>query len=208
MSTQKKIFCVTLLGREQVQATAVYDDDILVITELKKFTEPFGVWKLKLKRALKKKHKEGYHMLVEERGNEFGEYAHKVLLEEVDPTERRGYMNIAFDHYFNLLRLGGTADGNQQGCIVLNKGLERHWIRDSSVNVIPDDRGRYTYDIDHSKFSGYQRAILLCVLAACEFNQVNEAYLNTFFDAIKVEEEDPALSTLLSITVKRDMERI
>tara|TARA_Y100001956_G_C4083375_1_gene169493 strand:+ start:186 stop:812 length:627 start_codon:yes stop_codon:yes gene_type:complete len=205
MSTQKKIFCVTLLGKEQVQATAVFNDDLLVIAKLEKISGAFGTWKRKLKRDLKKKHEEGYHMIVEERGDDFSEYAHKVLLEEADPTERRGYMSIAFDHYFNLLRLGDVSDSHQIGCLVLNKGLERHWIRDSSVNIMPDDRGRYRYDIDHSSFTGYQRAILLCVLAACEFNQVNQNYLDTFLDAIDVEEDDPVFSTLRRITIERDM---
>ncbi|MFW1480564.1 hypothetical protein ACEWA0_24340, partial [Vibrio parahaemolyticus] len=68
MSTQKKIFCVTLLGREQVQATAVFDNDLLVIAKLEKISGAFGTWKRKLKRDLKKKHDEGYHMVVEERG--------------------------------------------------------------------------------------------------------------------------------------------
>ncbi|WP_347361804.1 hypothetical protein [Vibrio vulnificus] len=205
MSTQKKIFCATLLGREQVQATAVLNNDLLVITKLDKISGAFGTWKRKLKRDLKKKHEEGYHMIVEERGDDFSEYAHKVLLEEADPNEKRGYMNIAFDHYFNLLRLGDTSDANQMGCLVLNKGLERHWIRDTAVNIIPDDRGRYRYDIDHGKFTGYQRAILLCVLAACEFNQVNQAYLDSFFDGINLEEDEPAFSTLRRITIERDM---
>ncbi|WP_258087271.1 hypothetical protein [Xenorhabdus bovienii] len=149
-----------MLGREQVQATAVFDNDLLVIVKLEKISGPFGMWKKKLKRELKIKHEEGFHLLVEECGDDFSEYAHKILLEDADPTERRGYMNIAFDHYFNLIRIGGTSDGNQQGCLVLNEGLERHWIREQMVNVVPDDRGRYCYDIDHSKFSGYQRAIL------------------------------------------------
>ncbi|CCO46619.1 conserved hypothetical protein [Vibrio nigripulchritudo SOn1] len=204
MSTPKKIFCVTLLGREQVQATAVFDHNQLVITKLEEIKGTFGRWKRKLKRDLKKKHDEGYHMVVEERGDDFSEFAHKVLLEEADPTEKRGYMNIAFDHYFNLLQLGDASNS----CIVLNRGLERHWIRESSVNIMPDDRGRRRYDIDHSKFSSYQRAILLCVLTACEFNQVNEDYVATFLDEINVEEDDPAFSTLRRITIERDMEGV
>ncbi|MCC8380063.1 hypothetical protein [Xenorhabdus sp. PB30.3] len=205
MSTQKKIFCVSLLGREQVQATAVFDNDLLVIVKLEKIMGPFGMWKQRLKKELKKKHEDGFHLLVEERGDDFSEYAHKILLEDADLTERRGYMNVAFDHYFNLIRIGGTSDGNQQGCLVLNDGLERHWIREQMVNVVPDDRGRYCYDIDHSKFSGYQRAILLCVLAACEFNQMNEGYLDSFLSGINAEEEESAYSTFRSIIINKDM---
>ena len=65
MSTQKKIFCVTLLGKEQVQATAVFNDDLLVIAKLEKISGAFGTWKRKLKRDLKKKHEEGYQMIVD-----------------------------------------------------------------------------------------------------------------------------------------------
>lgn len=208
MGTQKKIFCVSLLGRDQVQATAVFDNDLLIITELEKITGAFGVWKKKLKRDLKQKHKEGYHMLIEERGDEFTEYALKVLIEDADPTTHRAYMNIAFDHYFNLLRLGNTADANQIGCLILNKGLERHWIRETAVNITQDDRGRNNYGIDHSAFTSYHGAILLCVLAACEFNVVNQEYLDAFFDAINVNDDEStaALSTLRRITIDRERE--
>ncbi|EOW9480299.1 hypothetical protein ACOCG1_003370 [Vibrio cholerae] len=210
MGTQKKIFCVTLLGRDQIQATAVFDDDLLVITHLEKISGAFGTWKKKLKRDLKQKHKDGYHMLIEERGDEFTEFALKVLLEDADPVVRRAYMNIAFDHYFNLLNLGNASNANQIGCMVLNSGLERHWIRENAVNIVPDDKGRNTYGIDHGAFTSYNRAILLCVLAACEFNVVNQEYLDTFFDAINVNDDDStvALSTLRRITLDRDREGV
>ncbi|WMV70831.1 hypothetical protein [Xenorhabdus griffiniae] len=173
MDTQKKIFCVSLLGREQVQATAVFDNGLLVIVKLEKITGPFGTWKPKLKKELQKKHEDGFHLLVEERGDDFSEYAHKILLEDSDSAERRGYLHIAFDHYFNLIRIGGTSDNRQQGCLVLNAGLERHWIREQMVNVIPDNRGRYCYDIDHSKFCKRRWILTLMLLIACYSKRIS-----------------------------------
>ena len=203
---QKKIFCVSLIGKQQVQATAVFEDDLLVVTELKRITGPFGVWKSRLRKELKKKHDAGYHMLIEELGDEFSEYAQKVQLSDSDPVARRAYMSIAFDHYFHLINLGGAADGQQRGCLVLNKGRERHWISENAVNVVADDKGRYGYDVDHSKFSSEQRALLLCVLAACEFNQTNTAYADEFLTHINSDQEESPLSTLINITIGRDHE--
>ena len=191
----KKIFCVSLLGKEQVRATAAFKDDRLVIVKLEKISGVFGTWKQKLIKEIKKKHDQGFTILVEERGDMFCEYGLKLLLESSDHSERRAYMSIAFDLYFNLQRMQN---------IKFPQELQRHVIQESIVNVVTDDRGKNKYDVNQGSFNGYHRSILLCSLAALHVHQTTEAYMNEFLAGINLLEEDVCTSTLRAITVERD----
>lgn len=192
----KKIFCVSLLGKEQVKATAVFKDDRLTIVKLEKITGMFGTWKSKLLKEIKKKHDQGFTVLVEERGDVFSEYGLKLLLESSDPSERRPYMSIAFDLYFNLQRMQN---------IIFSKESQRHIIQESIVNVVTDDRGRNQYDVNQGSFNGYHRSILLVALAGLHVYQTTEDYLNEFLEGINLVQEDVSTSTLRAITVGRDL---
>ena len=191
----KKIFCVSLLGTPPAKAIATYIDDQLVVVAVDPIKGAFGTWKKTLLKEIKTKFDDGYSILVEERGDMFSEWGQKLLLEAADPTERRANMSIAFDHYFTLSRMGR---------LVLNKGLERHLIQESHVNIVPDDNGRNKYDIDHNNFNGFKRCLLLCSLSASHMHQTTDQYLDEFFSEINVAHEEPAFSTLRRITIERD----
>ena len=191
----KKIFCISLLGTPPAKAIATYIDEQLVVVAVDPIKGPFGLWKKALLKEIKTKFDDGYNILIEERGDMFSEWGQKLLLEAASPTERRANMSIAFDHYFTLSRMGR---------LVLNKGLERHLIQESHVNIVPDDNGRNKYDIDHSNFNGFKRCLLLCSLSASYLHQVNDQYLDEFFSAINADNDDQVFSTLRRITIEKD----
>lgn len=195
---KKKIFCVSLLGTSPTKAVATYIDDQLVVVEVATVKGVFGTWKKALQKEIKEKFDDGYSILVEERGDMFSEWGHKLLLESADPNERRSNLSVAFDHYFTLVRMKR---------LMFKKGLERHLIQDSHVNIVPDDNGRNKYDIEHSTFSGERRCLLLCALSASHMHQTTDQYLNEFLKEIDVVGEDPAFNTLRRITIEKDRGR-
>lgn len=191
----KKIFCVSLVGKEQVKATAVFKDDQLVVAKLEKISGFFGAWKPKLLKEIKKNVDRGFTVIIEEQGDQFGEQGLSINLQSLCAVEKRAYMSIGFDLYFNLQRMQS---------VIFSKESQRHIIQESIVNIITDDRGRNHYDVNQGSFSGYHRAILLCTLAAVHVYEYNDAYLDELMSGIDIGSEEVDTTTLRAITVGRD----
>ena len=180
----KKIFAVSLLGRQRVKTLAAYNGEVLVIQKMEPISGLFGIWRQSLAKECKEYADKGFLILVEERTTDhFAQYGQRVLFDEVDPEQGRTLQNIALDEYFALTAMGDTG-GNRFGNLVLQHGLERHQLNANMINVRQDEKGRSQYDIEPERFTGYHRALLMAVLGAQTFNPVNDDYLQRFYAAV------------------------
>ena len=177
----KKIHVVSLLSSPRIELLAAYDGSVLVVQSMTPVRGMFKNWKKPLLDRLEKRQQNGFVTVVEERTDHFSEHSERILLGEPDPVTRRTWQNIALDHYYAMIAMG-DGSGNQRGNLVLAKGLERHFLS-SNINVEQDDKGRNKYDIDLDSLSGYNRALLLAVLAALCVNPINDRWLDEFLAA-------------------------
>jgi hypothetical protein len=72
--------------------------------------------------------------------------------------------------------------------------LKKFDIRDHKVDILQDEKGRKKYNVNWPEFTGENRIILLCVMAA-QYEPVSDKYLKEFFEELglyeKKREDDP-----------------
>lgn len=180
----KKIFVVSLLGKQRVKCLAAFNGEVLVIQKMETIGGLFSLWHKPLAKECQEYADKNFLVLIEERTSDhFAQYGQRVLFDEVDPELGRTYQNIALDEYFALTAMGDSG-GSRIGNLVLQRGLERHQFGGSMINVTQDEKGRNQYDIEPDRFTGHHRALLLAVLGAQTFNPVDDDYLKRFYAAV------------------------
>ena len=200
MNPIKKIFAISLAQKKKFKGYAVYNGEQLVFQVIQQILGPFSEWKDALISEIEQRKKKGFIVLVEERTDHIAQYATQFNFEDVDPEEGRINYYVALDWYFALENMGN---------MILPAESQNHAIRENRIDRQQDEKGRVKYNIDWEKFSGAQRTILLCVIAAVGLNPVSSVYLDEFFNGLDNDElpnNDP-FKSFKAITVGYDIQR-
>ena len=200
MNPIKKIFAISLAQKKKYKGYAVYNGEQLVFQVISQIKGPFSEWKDSLIEEIEERKKRGFVVLIEERTEHFSQHATQFSFEDIDPEEGRVNYYVALDWYFSLDNMGN---------LVLPADAQNQAIRENRIDRQQDEKGRTKYDIDWDTFSGAQRTILLCVMAAVGMNPVSGVYLDEFFNGLDDEilpDNDPYKS-FKAITVGYDISR-
>lgn len=196
----KKIFCISLGQKRKYKGYAVYNGEQLIFQVISQIRGLFRDWKTDLIEEIEERKKKGFIVLVEERTDHISQHATQFSFEDLDPEEGRINYYVALDWYFAMENMGN---------LILPAESQNHAIRENKVDREQDEKGRTKYNIDWDRFSGAQRVILLCVMAAEGMNPVSSVYLDEFFNGLDDEtlpDNDPYKS-FKAITVGYDIER-
>jgi len=196
----KKIFAVSLDHKKKYKGYAVYNGEQLVFQVITQIRGVFTDWKKDLIKEIEQRKEKGFIVLVEERTDHISQYATQFAFEDIDQVEGRVNYYVALDWYFSLSNMGN---------LVLPAESQNHAIRESKVDPQQDEKGRTKYVIDWDRFSGAQRVILLCVMAAVGMNPVSSVYLNEFFDGLDddVSPDNDPYKSFKAVTVGYDIAR-
>lgn len=203
MTTQhpiKKIFAMSLSQKKKYKGYAVYNGEQLVFQVISQIKGPFSEWKDSLIKEIEKRKKRGFVVLIEERTEHVSQHATQFSFEDVDPEEGRVNYYVALDWYFALDNMGN---------LVLPAESQNYAIRENKIDRLQDEKGRTKYVIDWDRFSGAQRTILLCVMAAVGMNPVSGVYLDEFFNGLDddILPDNDIYKSFKAITVGYDISR-
>lgn len=179
----EKIAVISLSGDRRVLALSAYSDGVLAIQKMEPLKGAFQSWREELKKKIEAYKEVGFLIYIESHHDYFDDYGLRFKLDETDPVERRTYQNIALDNYYSMIAMGDSK-GNFRGNIRLPTELKRYWITSNQVNLSQDEKGRNKYDIEDGRLSGFNRALLVSVLAVTHFIGQEEKDLNTFLNLI------------------------
>jgi len=196
----KKIFAISLAQKKKYKGYAVYNGEQLVFQVISPIKGPFSEWKDALIEEIEERKKRGFIVLIEERTEHFSQYATQFSFEGIDPEEGRVNYYVALDWYFALENMGN---------LVLPPDSQNHAIRENKVDRMQDEKGRTKYVIEWDRFTGAQRVILLCVMAAVGMNPISDVYLDEFFEGLDddvLPNNDPYKS-FKAVTVGYDITR-
>ena len=171
----KKIFAVSLTQKKKYKGYAVYNGEQLVFQLISPIKGPFSEWRDPLIKEIEMRKKKGFIVFVEEHTDHIARHATQFFFEHVDPEEKRINYYMALDWYFSLDNMGN---------LILPTESQNHAIRENKIDRQQDEKGRTKYIIDWERFTGAQRTILLCVMAAVGVNPVSGNYLKEFFDGL------------------------
>ncbi|MBF0121261.1 MAG: hypothetical protein HQK79_20700 [Desulfobacterales bacterium] len=200
-NNQVKIFTASLGDPKKYKASAVYNGEQLIITQVALIGGTFISWKEPLVSEIIEKKEKGFACLIEDMTTYISQYATQYMLEDVSEGHGGRYRNNyqdAFDWYFALHNMGNLLFHKDCTAFEIKHGEAQ------KVEKTQDDKGRSIYKVDWSTFNGGHRAVLLCVVAAM-IEPVSERYLEAMYgkEKIKEEEYDP-WRTWKKITKDRD----
>jgi hypothetical protein len=179
----------------------VYNGEQLIFQAIHKINGFFKDWKPDLIREIEDRKKKGFIVLVEEKTDHISQYATKFSFEDIDEDEGRVNYYVALDWYFSIENMGN---------LILPAENQRLAIRENRIEKLQDEKGRTKYNVDWDSFSGGQRTILLCVMAAVGLNPLSSLYLEQFFgglDGGAPEEDQNPYRSYNAITVEFDKEK-
>ena len=185
-----RIMAVTMNGKQPYKGYAAFNGEQLIITEITPIRGFFGKWKGRVIEEIKARTAEDFVVVVEETTDLIARHATQHF--DFEDREADGKINLyrAFDMYFSMKSVGN---------LVLTERLKKFDIRDHKVDVLQDDKGRKKYNVNWPEFTGENRIILLCVMAA-QYEPISDKYLKEFFDELGIyeqkKEDDPVAGFL------------
>jgi len=197
----KKIFAISLTQKKKFKAYAVYNGEQLVFQIIQQIKGLFSDWKDALKEEIETRKKRGFIVLVEERTEHISQHGTQFSFEDVDTETGRVNYYEALDWYFALENMGN---------LILPAESQHYAIRANRIDIQQDEKGRVKYNINWDSFTGAQRAMLLCCMAALGANPVSSVYLDQYFgglDGGKPEEEANPYKSFRAITHGFDRKR-
>jgi len=155
----KKIFVISLAGRERSKAYAVDNGEQLVIQKVVPIKGTYADWKDDLIQEIRERKQNDFVVLVEEKSEHIAQYGSQISLEDIDIHENRINYYIALDWYFAMSNMGN---------VILPTDGKQFTISEQKVDPIQDEQGRTKYNVNWAQFSSGHRCVLLCVLAAIQ----------------------------------------
>lgn len=172
MMEVQKILGISLTTVERTAVTAVYDGSVVVIGKIETIDGALQSWRNDAKKRASDAVKNGVSVFVEEMGDYVSSVAHGIQFSDLNPSDGRPLLSVAFDAYFGLLNAGA---------IVFAPGTERCRILESAVDTGTDDKGRPLYNVDWQRVKGVHRSMLLCCLAVDGFQPITDGYFESLF---------------------------
>ncbi len=181
-------------------ALAVYNGELLVIRRMENYGGTLQSWLKQIGTDLQKYRDEGFDVIIESQNKQYEDCGRVVTLDQIDEEERRTYQNIGLDHYYDMIQQGDV-DGNRRGAISLPKAQQNRFLSENQVYVEQDEKGRnrYRVDADQGGLNGYHKAIILSVLVAVHFNEVNDAYVERLVGMIDMQIPDSPVDRMMNI---------
>ncbi len=191
MKKEVFIMSVSLESTQKYKAYAIYDKEVLVITDAGIINTKKEGWRKELKDEIIEKTERSevrFITLVEDKTQEFcvGD-ASPFSFEDME--EDKTMLSHALDWYFTLLGAGKLriADNKLQGDMIQSSG------EGQAIDRKQDDKGRTIYRVDWNRIRGGTRAILMCVVAAM-MPPLTNMYIESMFGAYNEEEHKPTPS--------------
>jgi hypothetical protein len=193
-----KIFAISISQARKWKGYAVYTGEKLVVQSIVPITGGFSEWQPTLAAEILHRKQNGFIVFVEEKTDHFAQFATQFDFEAVDQETGRINYYEALDWYFAL---------DNMGLLILPEDLQSHAIREKRIDRQHDEKGRTKYVVDWESFSGAQRVLLMCVMAAVGMHPVSDVYLEHLYASEEIEDEPNLVSRFIAITTEYDNQR-
>jgi hypothetical protein len=190
----KKIFAISLMGRERSKAYAVDNGEQLIIQKIVPIKGLYAQWKDALIEEIEERKQNDFICLVEEKTEHIAQHGSQINLEDIDINENRINYYIALDWYFAMANMGN---------IIMPPDGQQFTITPQKVDPKRDEQGRTKYDVNWDQFSSGHRCVLLCVLAAAQ-EPVSGRYMKELYGPEPVYELWDPLRSFKAVTIGVD----
>lgn len=163
---------VSLESNKRYKANALYEGGRLYLTHCTPIVGGVAVWRDAVMTEIKDKFSKGFAVLVEDRTGSFcaDNGASQFAFDEIE--DGRTMLYQCLDWYFALYDMGNIVADAEAERFLFRSGGEG-----SMVDRQQDDKGRTTYNINWSAFTGAHKAVLMCVAGAVLENPWSERWL-------------------------------